>query len=182
MTPLLDDLLDRYRSPLAARSYDEAVTELDHALQCADLAIRSGADDALVVAALLHDVGHLLEGERRPDGLPRDDLHHEDVGGRYLRRWFGPAVTAPVTLHVSAKRYLCAVDPDYLAQLSAGSVHSLGLQGGPMDDDERAAFEQRPGWEDAVQLRRWDDAAKVVGARPPSFDQHVPLLRSLADC
>lgn len=182
MTPPIDELLDRYRSLLASRTYDEAVTELDHALQCADLAIRSGADDALVVAALLHDVGHLLQGDERPDGSPTDDLHHEAAGGRYLRRWFGPAVTAPVILHVSAKRYLCAVDSSYLGRLSAGSAHSLRLQGGPMDDDERTAFEQRAGWEDAVRLRRWDDAAKVVGAHAPSFEHHVPLLRSLAGC
>ena len=180
-SPPLEELLDRYRGPLARQRYDESVEQLEHALQCAALAQEAGAADELVAAALLHDVGHLLTADRwAPDGRPDDDLAHETVGARYLRQWFGPSVTAPVALHVAAKRYLCGAEPAYTRRLSAGSVHSLGLQGGPMGPDERRRFEQLPGWEAAVQVRRWDDEAKVVGATPPRFDAHEALLRSLA--
>ena len=180
-SPPLEELLDRYRGRLARQRYDESVDQLEHALQCAALAQGAGAADDLVAAALLHDVGHLLTADRwAPSGRPEDDLAHESVGARYLRQWFGPSVTAPVALHVAAKRYLCGADPAYVHRLSAGSVHSLGLQGGPMDDDERRRFEQHAGWEAAVQVRGWDDDAKVVGATSPPFDHYVVLLRSLA--
>ena len=179
--PPLEELLDRYRGPLARQRYDESVDQLDHALQCAALAREAGAADEVVAAALLHDVGHLLTADRwAPDGRPDGDLAHEAVGARYLRQWFGPSITAPVALHVAAKRYLCGTEPAYAQHLSAGSVHSLCLQGGPMERDERRRFEQLPGWESAVQVRRWDDQAKVVGATSPPFDDHVAVLRSLA--
>lgn len=180
-SPPLDELLDRYRGPSAQQHYDEAVNQLEHGLQCAELARREAAPDALVAAALLHDVGHLLTADRW-DGeeSPTEDLRHEEAGGRYLRRWFGPEVTAPVVLHVAAKRYLCATDPRYLERLSPASVQSLELQGGPMDEEERARFEARVGWEDALRLRRWDDDAKVVGAEVAPFEDHEPLLRALA--
>lgn len=178
--PPLDELLDRYRGPSAQQHYDELVNQLEHGLQCAELARREAASDALVAAALLHDVGHLLTADRwHGDGSPAEDLQHEEAGGRYLRLWFGPEVTAPVVLHVAAKRYLCATDPGYLERLSPASVHSLELQGGPMDEEERARFETRAGWEDAVRLRRWDDDAKVVGADVVPFEEHEPLLRRL---
>ena len=180
-SPPIEELLDRYRGPLARQRYDESVDQLEHALQCAALAQAAGAADDLVAAALLHDVGHLLTADKwAPDGRPDLDLAHEAVGARYLRQWFGPSVTAPVALHVAAKRYLCGAEPAYARRLSAGSVHSLRLQGGPMGHDERRRFEQLPGWESAVQVRRWDDEAKVVGAASPPFDDHEARLRSLA--
>ena len=177
----LEDLFARYDSERAHGMYDEAVTELEHALQCADCAIRDGASDALVAAALLHDVGHLLIGDLIAiDEELTKDHRHEHVAERYLRRWFGPEVTAPIAGHVAAKRYLVATDPDYGATLSPSSVRSLAVQGGPMTEDECRAFERDPGWEAAVKLRRWDDEGKVAGAATRSFAEFEPMLRRLA--
>ena len=159
--------------------YDESVTQLAHALQSAALARADGADDALVAAALLHDVGHLLElaeGRFRAEVDPR----HEDTGAAYLAPLLPPSVTRPIALHVLAKRYLCAVDPVYARALSAGSKASLVRQGGPMEPAEAVAFEARPGWADAVALRRWDDRAKELDLDTGPLDQHRELLERLA--
>lgn len=159
-----------------AERYDEALSQLAHAEQTAALAVAAGASDALVVAALLHDVGHLLE---LADHGARDrttDLRHEARGSAWLAALFPPAVTAPIALHVRAKRYRCAVDPGYLQVLSEGSVASLERQGGPMAPDEVAAFEANPGWEDAVALRGWDDRAKVLHLQVAPFASYRPLL------
>jgi len=164
-------------------SYDEVVSQLDHAVQCAALAAADGADDALVAATLLHDVGHLLDlrDGGRPDPHGRGDLAHEARGSRWLAGLFPPSVTAPIALHVAAKRYRCAVDPGYHATLSAGSVRSLEVQGGPMTSDEAARFAARPGAEAAVRLRGWDDAGKVTEALVVApFASYRPLLDRLA--
>mgnify|MGYP001797128233 CR=1 FL=1 len=140
-----------------------------------------GATTPTIVAAFLHDIGHLLLGE--DDGerdFLADDLHHEDVGARFLANWFGPEVTEPIRHHVPAKRYLCAVEPEYHATLSAASTRSLEVQGGPMSDDEVAEFETQPGWAEAVELRRWDDDAKVSGAGTPSLGTFATLIESVA--
>jgi [1-hydroxy-2-(trimethylamino)ethyl]phosphonate dioxygenase len=161
--------------------FGEAVTEAEHALQSAHLADRDGADDALVAAALLHDVGHLLHklGEDAADrGI---DGRHEDVGHRWLTKWFGPAVAEPVRLHVAAKRYLCAVDPAYRARLSPASAQSLELQGGPFTPAEVAEFERDSYHAAAVRLRHWDDEAKVVGLAVPPFGHYRPRLAALAN-
>jgi gamma-butyrobetaine dioxygenase len=148
-------------------SYGEGVTMLQHALQTAALAQAEGADESLVVAALLHDVGHFLQ--------PTDDSYgyhkHDRSGGEWLARHFGPAVSEPVRLHVTAKRYLCATEADYFGKLSAASVHSLGKQGGPMSARETATFAALPHAGAALRLRRWDDGGKVDGL-------HVPDLMS----
>jgi phosphonate degradation associated HDIG domain protein len=177
----VDEVLELYRR-WGAEHYDEALSQTEHALQCAALARAESAEDQLVAAALLHDVGHLLELAAR-DGrgeLPAVDQGHESVGARYLAQLFGPQVTAPISLHVRAKRYLCAVDPAYLAGLSEGSARSLGLQGGPADADEVAAFEANPAFEPAVRLRRWDDGGKVEGLDVGDLDRYRPMLDDLA--
>jgi phosphonate degradation associated HDIG domain protein len=177
----MNELLALYASPGAMRMYDEAVTELEHALQSAALARADGADDSLVVAALLHDVGHLVSDDNVPlDEHLTEDFHHEHVGARYLAPWFGPEVTGPIALHVAAKRYLCAVEPGYLDGLSPSSTRSLALQGGPMSHDEIAAFERRPHHEAALQVRRWDDRAKVAGLDVGRFADHLEVLTRLA--
>ena len=160
--------------------FGEAVTQLEHALQTAALAERSGAPDALVVAALLHDIGHLLHGLDEHAADRGIDARHEDVGESWLASRFSPAVSEPVRLHVAAKRYLCATDPVYVSGLSEASRQSLTLQGGPMRDSDVHAFERTPWAQDAIRLRRWDDAAKVPGLRVPDvshylarIDQHV---------
>lgn len=155
---------------------DEPVTQLEHALQCAMLAQAEGAAESLVVAALLHDVGHLLHD--LPDDAPDHGIDdaHEVLGYTYLRDWFSPAVSDPVRLHVPAKRYLCAVESRYFDELSPASRTSLELQGGAMTTAEVAAFEALPHSEDAVRLRRWDDKAKVPGLTTPPLCEYEPLL------
>jgi phosphonate degradation associated HDIG domain protein len=177
----VDEVVGLYRR-WGAEHYDEELSQIDHAVQTAALARADGASDDLVVAALLHDVGHLLELAGR-DGrgeLPDEDLSHEAVGARYLAGLFGAGVTAPIALHVRAKRYRSAVDASYLAGLSAGSTRSLVLQGGPADAEEVASFERNPGFADAVRLRGWDDGGKVDGLHVPELDDYLDLLRGLA--
>ncbi len=177
----LSELFARFHSPQADQLYDEAITELEHGLQCAALAHRDGASDAEVAAALLHDVGHLLVGDLFPLDTPLDkDWKHEEVGARYLSRWFGPEVTEPVRLHVAAKRYLVATEPAYAADLSPSSVRSLAVQGGPMTTAEQAAFAAQPGGAAAVRLRRWDDTGKDPTLTVPGFAHWEGLLRGLA--
>lgn len=154
----------------------ESVTQLEHALQAATFAERDGASPFLITAALLHDVGHLLHNlpEDAPDrGV---DDRHEELAARWLEKRFGPEVVEPARLHVDAKRYLCAVEPEYLQSLSPPSALSLKLQGGPMSADDVAIFRAHPFHREAVALRRWDDAAKVPAMVTPTlahFAQHV---------
>jgi phosphonate degradation associated HDIG domain protein len=147
--------------------YGERVTQLDHALQCAQLAALEGANDSLVAATLLHDFGHLVDG--RGDLAERDSLdgQHEAVGAERLSAWFGPTVVRPIALHVAAKRYLCAASPGYFKGLSPASRLSLELQGGAHSAAEAERFLAEPFAQDAVRLRRWDDQGKVAGLPPP---------------
>ena len=175
----IQELFDHYASPRAQQLYDEAITELGHGLQCAALARRDGADDATLAAALLHDVGHLLVGDYFPiEATLGKDWKHEEVGARYLERWFGPEVTEPVRMHVAAKRYLVGANPGAYP-LSPSSARSLEVQGGPMDAEEQAAFEALPGFEAAVAVRRWDDEGKDPEVVVPAFDAWKDLLRDL---
>ena len=140
----VDEVLGLYRS-YANDRYDEDITQLDHALQTAALARSEGADDALVAAALLHDVGHLLDlAQHGQRSTSTEDLGHEGRGARYLAALFPPSVTGPIALHVRAKRYRCAVDPEYHDGLSDGSRASLVLQGGPMSVAEAQTFATSP--------------------------------------
>jgi len=154
---VLSDMVEKHGNDLYG---GEPVTQLQHALQCAQLAENEGASAALITAALLHDVGHLLEDDFEDAPEHDSDRRHEDLGDAFLSKWFGPNVTEPVRLHVAAKRYLCAVDPGYFDSLSPMSRHSLMLQGGPMSADEVSEFEANPHCKDAVRLRRWDDRGK----------------------
>jgi phosphonate degradation associated HDIG domain protein len=172
----LDEVLALYER-WGAERYDEELSQLSHALQTAELALGAGAADALVAAALLHDVGHLLEladGGGTRDGTV--DLRHEVRGAAYLATLFPPAVTAPIALHVRAKRYLVAVEPGYAALLSPGSTASLARQGGVLDAAEVHAFEANRGWSDAVALRRWDDHGKAEDVVVPDLASYRPLL------
>ncbi|HZU72742.1 MAG TPA: hypothetical protein VE990_08225 [Acidimicrobiales bacterium] len=179
----VDEVVELYER-LGQDPYDEVVSQLAHGLQSAALAEAAGAPDALVAAALLHDVGHLLDLDGGASGAGADgaeaDLRHEDSGAAWLRPLLPPEVTAPIALHVRAKRYLCAVDPGYAGLLSEGSVRSLARQGGPMSPDEVRRFEELPAYAEAVQLRRWDDAAKVVDATTPTLAYYRQCLDRLA--
>jgi phosphonate degradation associated HDIG domain protein len=179
MLTLLFDLLERR----GAETYlGEAVTMQAHMLQSARLAEAEGASDALVAAALLHDIGHIAGGAGPDDAARGIDRAHEAEGARLLAPHFPPVVVACVRLHVAAKRYLCATDAAYEAALSPASAASLRLQGGRMRATEAAAFRRQPFWAEALRVRRWDDAAKVPGAPTPPFAHYLPLLRRvLAD-
>jgi len=161
------------------RPYDgqrrESVTELQHALQCAQLAEWSQAGHALVAAALLHDIGHFAAAAIGDDV----DDEHERRAAELLDGLFPAAVIEPVRLHVQAKRYLVATDARYLAGLSSASVHSLAVQGGAMSADECRRFEATPHHEEALALRRWDDSAKMPGRSTPPLAYYLPLLREL---
>jgi len=158
----------------AAYYGDEAITQTQHALQCAQLAERAGEAPALVVAALLHDLGHLVQAESRSR-----DMRHQEVAARMLGPLLGPEVTEPIRLHVAAKRYLCAVDEGYYASLSPASQASLALQGGPYDEDARNVFEAHPHASAAVRLRRYDDLAKDVDAATPPLAHYLRQVRAL---
>jgi phosphonate degradation associated HDIG domain protein len=178
--PIVDEIESLFARHGSAAYFGEAVTELDHALQSAHLAEQAHAAPELIIAALLHDVGHLLHG--LPETIANDgiDGHHEAVGATWLAQRFGPAVSEPVRLHVAAKRYLCAIDPAYLADLSAASTLSLQLQGGPFSAEQALSFEQNPHYAAAVQLRRWDDEAKVAGLRVPGIHHYSTCIRATA--
>jgi [1-hydroxy-2-(trimethylamino)ethyl]phosphonate dioxygenase len=154
----------------------EEVTMSEHMLQAARLAEEEDGSDVMIAAALLHDIGHYTN-EFPEDALDRGiDNHHDAAGARVLEPFFPPEVTEPVRLHVAAKRYLCAVDPAYFGRLSAASVHTLRLQGGPMSPEEVAEFERNPHVGIAVKVRRWDEAAKVRGLPTPTFAHYRPVL------
>ena len=177
--PTLDDVFSLYER-YGARLYDEELMQRSHAEQTAARARATGASDALVAAALLHDVGHLLELAEQNG--PRDrstDQCHEARGSAWLAALFPPSVTAPIALHVRAKRYRVTLDPSYRDALSAGSVASLERQGGALRPEEMAAFEANPGWEDAVTLRGWDDQAKDLTIEVEPFTTYRPLLEDL---
>lgn len=153
------------------REYGESVTQLAHALQCAALAHQDRADDEVVVAALLHDVGHLVgHADERPE------RHHGSGGAALVRPFVPPRVAWLIEHHVIAKRYLCTVDPRYVEQLSSASRRSYAVQGARLQPDEQLALETRPWFADAVRLRRWDDAAKVPGGICAPLIAYAPLL------
>lgn len=174
----VDEVIELWRTKGGSNYGSEPVTQLEHALQTATLARNAGADDELVTAALLHDVGHLLHD--LPDDAPEAgiDDRHEYAGYNWLARHFGPGVSEPVRLHVAAKRYLCTTDPKYMADLSEPSRISLALQGGLMSETELAEFRISPQFETATRLRRWDDEAKIAGWQTPTLDDFRPHLEA----
>jgi len=160
--------------------YGEAVNQNQHAVQCAELARREGASDELIVATLLHDVGHLLHLDL---GLTHDqnvDDDHEASGAKYLANVFPPSVTRAIAMHVTAKRYRCAVEEGYFATLSDASVKSLAVQGGPLTPEEVERFERNPGWRDAVQLRDWDDRGKSVELSTETPRDYFEMAKAVA--
>ena len=162
-----------------ARYGGEKISQLQHALQCAALAEDAGCDTALITAALLHDIGHLVDQHAEGAAAAGVDRRHEDIGSGYLAKFFGPEVTLPVKLHVPAKRYLCAVDAAYLSGLSAASVTSLKVQGGPLSEEEAAHFIAQPHAADAVRLRRWDDLGKTPNKSTPGLDHFLGYAETI---
>ena len=179
LPPRLADIRELFLTRGHLQYTGEPVSHLEHALQCAAQAEREGAGDALVSAALLHDLGHLLHdlGET-PSARGVDDVHEYRVVP-FLRGLFPDAVIDAIQRHVSAKRYLCASRPGYLAQLSEDSKRSLALQGGVFSPEQAQAFLGEPGAHDAVRLRMWDDLAKQPGLATPDLHH---FLQCAARC
>ncbi len=178
MMQIVDDIIVLMEKAGSERYGMEAVSQLEHALQCAMHAERAGGSDELVVAYLLHDIGHLVgEGD---EGLAEqgEDAAHEHLAADWLRQYFGPGVVQPVRLHVDAKRYLCRAEPHYWAGLSQASKTSLDVQGGIYSPDEAAAFIAQPHAADAVMLRRWDDAAKTPKLKTPDLAYYRRFLET----
>jgi phosphonate degradation associated HDIG domain protein len=176
--------LDQIEAVFARRGGEqysgEPVTQLEHALQTAAQAERAGADDDLITASLLHDLGHLLQDLGDTPSLRGVDDVHQYAALPFLRGLFGPRVLGGIQLHVDAKRYLCATRPGYQHALSEDSRRSLALQGGVFDAGQARAFIARPGAADAVQLRLWDDLAKTAGAVTPPLAHFLDRARRCA--
>lgn len=170
---LRQELLEIFVGRATRRYGLSDVNQLQHALQCAAHAEADGAPPATVLAALLHDVGHMIHtlGEN-PAGRGIDDVH-EQLGADWLAERFGPEVSEPVRLHVAAKRYLCTVESDYFGKLAPDSVRSLELQGGLMSPQEVETFRAHPQHAEAVRVRRFDEAAKDPRASTPDFDYYL---------
>jgi phosphonate degradation associated HDIG domain protein len=176
------DMIQLFEQRGSQQYVQEAVSQLEHALQCAQLAEQAGETDETIVAALLHDVGHLITAENSglvDDNQARDDLH-QYIALPFLRGVLSDAVLEPIRLHVDAKRYLCAAEPSYWETLSAASKHSLVLQGGSFTDDELNTFLRLPFAEEAVRLRRYDDLAKVPHKETPTLGYFEKKLTALS--
>ena len=176
---------------LGDRAYaGEPVTQLEHALQSGLLAEQAGASEALVTAAFLHDLGHLINDQGESPTLRGIDDRHEYVAIPRLRELFGEAVLTPIRLHVDAKRYLCArgdaahggtmSGAHYLAALSADSKRSLQLQGGVFSATEADAFIATPHAAEALRVRLWDDAAKIEGRATPGIAHFLAIAERVS--
>ncbi len=170
--PVYDEIARLFASQGHTAYFGENVSQTEHALQSANQAERDGAPPELIVAALLHDIGHLLGGIDDDPAEHGLDGQHEEVGVAWLSRSFGPEITEPIRLHVTAKRYLCRVSSEYFDALSPASKRSLELQGGIFSPEEARAFESHPHFEAAIRLRHWDDAAKIPGLQVPGVDHY----------
>ena len=163
----------------AGEYFGEQVSMSEHALQAAYFAGAAGAPRSLIIAALLHDIGHLIASVPSDLADWTTDARHEALGSRWLAERFHPTVSEPVRLHVSAKRYLLATDQEYFAKLSPASVITLKLQGGPMAAHDLAKFESEPFHEEAILVRRWDDQGKAPGLLTPAFADYRALIERL---
>lgn len=176
---IVDLILDLFAQRGAREYMDEPVSMAQHMEQSAACAVDDGAPDSLVIAALLHDIGHFL-GSHPIEALENGiDNTHEEIGARYLEPCFPATVTEPIRLHVAAKRYLCATDDTYLNHLSAASVNSLRVQGGPMNPAEIREFEASPHHQEAVKLRLYDDDGKIAGLTIKPASEYRARLESL---
>ncbi|MCA0432588.1 MAG: HD domain-containing protein [Proteobacteria bacterium] len=159
----------------------EPVTMAEHMLQGAYLAEQQGEPEIIIVSALLHDIGHFTSEFGTFSMEDTHDKHHEEAGAEVLERFFPSLVVDCVREHVAAKRYICATDPRYFSELSPASIHSLKLQGGPMNADEIKTFERNPNVKEIVRVRRLDDAGKIAGLKTPGFGYYAAMVQRVVD-
>lgn len=178
---ITDQILEIFARRGASAYFGESVSTTEHSLQAAYFARAAAAAPQLIVAALLHDIGHLVADV--PDDLADwvEDARHEEVGSGWLAARFPSQVYEPVRLHVPAKRYLCATKARYFSKLSAASVATLKLQGGPMSAAEIAQFEKERYYREAVRIRHWDDQGKVAGLVTPTLESYRTLLEETSN-
>jgi len=175
---IIDDIFAIFRKS-GGLNYGEDVSQMEHILQCGHLVRIDGASNALIAAALLHDIGQFFNDAGNAAEQKGVDARHEVMGAAYLAPYFPDSVTEPVRLHVEAKRYLCTAEPGYLESLSRASALSLSLQGGPHDEQQMADFLALPAAQSAIRLRRYDDQGKKRDWDVPGLDSYRPLLESL---
>ncbi len=181
MSPTIEAIADEVIALLAnsggEQYFGEAVTKRQHAEQCAWWALQADADEELILAALLHDIGHLLEDEAAIRDEQVGVINHDELGAKWLLdRGFSPRLAALVGGHVDAKRYLTATQPGYYDKLSVASRETLRLQGGPMPPEEAAHFGAAAELKDILRLRTWDELAKDPTWQGPSLESYRPLL------
>ena len=172
----LENILHLYSTRGQAQYGGEAVSQLEHALQCATFAEADGEPAELIAACLLHDLGHLVHHLGDDPALQGIDDRHEYRAVPLLETLFPDSVTTPIRLHVAAKRYLCAMEDTYWENLSPASKLSLELQGGIFSSSMADTFIAQPNAQAAVKLRRWDDLAKVKNLSTPDLDHFLPIL------
>jgi phosphonate degradation associated HDIG domain protein len=155
----------------------EKVSQLEHACQAAQLAEAEGYDTEVILAALLHDIGHLYEFIMPAEKMNAFGIvDHEKLGSIYLReKGFSEKITRLVESHVAAKRYLTFKYPEYYSRLSEASKYTLEQQGGQMNETEAELFEQDYLHKLFIKLREWDDCAKVENLPLPSIDKFKQL-------
>jgi predicted HD phosphohydrolase len=159
----------------------EPVTMAEHMLQGATIAEENGKSDEVIAGVLLHDIGHFIGEFGTFTMEDTEDRYHEVSGAEVLQGFFPDVVVESVRHHVAAKRYLCATKPTYFSKLSPASVHSLNLQGGPMNEAEVAEFASNPYLDEIIQVRYLDEAGKVADMDTKDFDHFKPLLQKLVD-
>lgn len=184
--PLTQDNIVEFIGDIFARCGDEEylgepVTMAQHMLQGAAIAEKNKMDEDVIVAALLHDIGHFTSEFGTFSMDDTEDRFHEEAGAKVLEAFFPSLVIDCVRYHVAAKRYLCATNPHYFGKLSEASVHSLKLQGGPMNEDEVKAFEENPNLEKIVQVRYLDEAAKDPEMETPDYWHYAPMVQRVVD-
>lgn len=162
---ITNEIFDLYEKFGQADYIGEPVSQIEHMSQSAQLAIKDGYDDEVVLAAFFHDIGHICVqrlAEDRMDGY--GTKRHEQIGADFLRdKGFPEKMAKLVEYHVQAKRYLTFKFPEYYDNLSEASKHTLEFQGGKMNEPEALTFEQDPLFETSIAMRKWDEQAKEIG-------------------
>lgn len=175
---ITDEIMNLYEGYGGAEYAGEKVSQLEHMAQAAQLAEEEGYDEEVILAAFFHDIGHISEaakGDNEMDGFGIKD--HEELGAEFLRKkGFSKKIVRLVESHVEAKRYLTVKDPSYYAQLSDASKRTLEFQGGPMTEDEAAAFEQYPLFNLIIQMRKWDEQAKIENKPLPDLQHYRDMM------